>query len=152
DTTNGNGGLTLVRPGDDVWIMGDQVGTERDVFPVGVVAMAGWKEVLPGHPPTHAEADPACYDAKARLQKMDQYGLYAHILYPNVGGFGAGRFLRLGEPELMRECVRAYNDFLIDFCAENPRRLVPLMATAFWDVDWTVQEIERCFKAGHKGI
>jgi predicted TIM-barrel fold metal-dependent hydrolase len=83
---------------------------------------------------------------------MDEYGLHAHVLYPNVGGFGAGRFLQLGDPELMRECVRAYNDFVLEFSSEAPGRLIPLTATAFWDVDWTVKEVERCAKAGHKGI
>jgi len=127
-------------------------GFDPSAFPVGVVAMAGWNEVLPGHPPTQSDADPAGYNAPARIKKMDEYGLYAQILYPNVGGFGALSFLNVGDTELMNECVRAYNDFLVESCSENPNRLIPLMATAHWDVDWTVREIHRSFKAGHKGI
>jgi predicted TIM-barrel fold metal-dependent hydrolase len=74
------------------------------------------------------------------------------VLYPNVGGFGSGGFLALKEPELMLECVRAYNDFLIDWCSADPARLLPIMATPFWDVPACVREIERCAARGHKGV
>ena len=83
---------------------------------------------------------------------MDEEGIRAQVLYPNVGGFGSGRFLKLGEPELMLDCVRAYNDFLIEWTSEDPNRLIPIMATPFWDVDATVAEIERCAPLGHKGV
>ena len=66
---------------------------------------------------------------------MDAEGIYAQVLYPNVGGFGSGGFLRLKEPALMLECVRAYNDFLVDWCERRPQRLLPVAAMPFWDVD-----------------
>ena len=34
----------------------------------------------------------ASYDMKARVQLLDQFGLYAQILYPNVAGFGKPEF------------------------------------------------------------
>jgi predicted TIM-barrel fold metal-dependent hydrolase len=83
---------------------------------------------------------------------MDEYGIYAQILYPNVGGFGSSRFLTLKEPELMLQCVQAYNDFLSDWCSADPKRLLPIMALPFWDLDQTVKEIDRAAKSGHKGI
>ena len=55
------------------------------------------------------------------------------VLYPNVGGFGSGRFLSLGEPELMLACVRAYNDFLAGLvlaridCPARPRNGVSIL-------------------------
>ena len=56
------------------------------------------------------------------------------------------------DPELMLACVRAYNDFLIDWISPDPRRFVPICATPFWDVAASVAEIERCAKPGHKGV
>jgi predicted TIM-barrel fold metal-dependent hydrolase len=105
-----------------------------DVFlaPTAVAAMAGFDGILPDHPATLREAVPAAYDPHARLAHMDAEGIYAQVLYPNVAGFGSGRFLRLGEPELMLECVRAYNDFLTDWCSPDPERLVGVMALPFW--------------------
>jgi uncharacterized protein len=74
------------------------------------------------------------------------------VIYPNVGGFGSGRFLALKEPQLMLECVQAYNDFLAEWCDTDPNRLVPIMAVPFWDVEASVAEIHRARTLGHKGI
>jgi predicted TIM-barrel fold metal-dependent hydrolase len=131
----------------EYWAVGDRL-----LMPVGVAAMAEFDGLLPDHPATLADAVPAAWDARARLAHMDREGLYAQVLYPNVGGFGSGGFLALREPELMLECVRAYNDFLIDWCSADPKRLLPIMATPFWDVLACVREIERCAARGHKGI
>ncbi|MCH2173979.1 amidohydrolase [Myxococcota bacterium] len=133
--------------GKDVWAIGDQL-----LQPTGVAAMAGFDGLLPDHPDTLADAVPGAYDAAARLAHMDHEGIYAQVLYPNVGGFGSSRFLDLKEPELMLECVRAYNDFLIDWSSADAKRLIPIMATPFWDVDASVREIQRCAAMGHKGV
>jgi predicted TIM-barrel fold metal-dependent hydrolase len=83
---------------------------------------------------------------------MDREKIFAQVLYPNLGGFGSGGFLRLKEPELMLECVRAYNDFLIDWCSADAGRLIPVCALPFWDVAACVAEIQRCAQTGHKAV
>jgi predicted TIM-barrel fold metal-dependent hydrolase len=83
---------------------------------------------------------------------MDSLGIWAMALYPNVGGFGSQAFLKLGDPELMLACVRAYNDFLLEWIAPDPRRFIPICATPFWAVEATAAEIVRCAKLGHKGV
>ncbi len=136
------------------------VDTERDIWvlngepsiPIGVLTMAGWPEWPPAHPSTLDEFDPASYDSTKRLERMDEYGVYAQVLYPNVGGFGATGFLKLEDPELMLACVRAYNDFQTDFCSVDAKRLIPNIATPFWDRDEAVKEIIRAHKMGHKAI
>ena len=135
------------QPVGDVWIFGGELATGTGLF-----AMAGHDKYFPQHPPTLADADPAAFDAKARLERMDEYGLHAQVLYPNVAGFGSGRFLKLGVPELMLECVQAYNDFLTEWCSEAPERLIPITALPFWDIAACVTEIERCAAQGHRGI
>lgn len=133
---------------DETWVINGE-----PVMSVGLVAMAGWPEYFPEHPAKFEDiVDPACLDARARLKRMDEYGIHAQILYPNVGGFGSGAFLKLKEPDLMLECVRAYNDFLSEWCSADPNRLVAITALPFWDVQASVAEIERCAKLGHKGI
>ena len=131
----------------DYWAIADRL-----LVPTGVASLAEFDGMLPDHPETLAEAIPACFDADERLRYMNREGIYAQIIYPNVGGFGSGRFLQLGEPELMRECVRAYNDFLTDWCNADPKRLIPVTALPFWDVSAAVKEIERCAALGHKGV
>ena len=113
--------------GVDVWRFGT---TERNI-PVGATAVAGWHEPFPSIPKNLDECPPAAYDAKARLAYMDEIGAWAMALYPNIGGFGSETFLGLGDPELMLACVRAYNDWLIEWISPDPRRFIPVMATPF---------------------
>ncbi|MBW2267469.1 MAG: amidohydrolase family protein [Deltaproteobacteria bacterium] len=135
------------RGGEDLWIIaGEPAGAP------GYTAMAGFDGTVPDHPKTFDECPPATYDAKARLELMDAEGMYANLLYPNTAGFGSQLFLRLDEPELQLACVQAYNDFLIDWCSADPKRLIPVMASPFWDVDAWVKEIQRCAKRGHRAV
>ena len=59
---------------------------------------------------------------------------------------------RLDDPEAKLACVRAYNDFLIDWSAADRRRLIPIMTLPYWDVEASVAEIERSATAGHRGV
>lgn len=134
--------------GVDVW----RFGASERAIPVGATAMAGWPEPFPSVPKNLDECAPGAYDAKARLEYMDEIGAWAMALYPNIGGFGSETFLGLNEPELMLSCVRAYNDWLIDWIEPAPDRFIPVMATPFWDVDAAVKEIHRCKDLGHRAI
>jgi predicted TIM-barrel fold metal-dependent hydrolase len=133
----------------DVWHVGEEY---TPIVPVGFTAVAGWKEPFPAAPRNMDEVPKASFDARARLEYMDSLGIWAMALYPNVGGFGSQAFLKLGDPELMLACVRAYNDFLLEWIAPDPRRFIPICATPFWDVEATAAEIVRCAKLGHKGV
>jgi predicted TIM-barrel fold metal-dependent hydrolase len=68
-----------------------------------------------------------------------------------VLGFATGAVLRM-EPELRLACVQAYNDFQIEFCDVAPDRLIPLANLPWWDVEASVQELERAVAMGHKGL
>jgi len=129
------------------WYIGDMRMTS-----VSSLAHAGWKEFPPGHPPSLEEADPGAWQSHARLKRMDEYGIHAQLLYPNLLGFQSEAFMRIKERELGFECVRAYNDFLVDFCSADANRLIPLMWLPFWDVEESVREISRAAKRGHRGI
>ncbi len=48
--------------------------------------------------------------------------------------------------------MRAYNDFLTDWCSADPERLLPVIATPFWDLEFAVAEIERAAAAGHRAV
>ena len=140
----------MVRTDDgvDMW----RFGTRERQIPVGATAVAGWREPFPSIPKNLDECPAAAYDAKARLAYMDEIGAWAMALYPNIGGFGSETFLGLGDPDLMLSCVRAYNDWLIEWIEPDPRRFIPVMATPFWDVDASVAEIHRCRDLGHRAI
>jgi predicted TIM-barrel fold metal-dependent hydrolase len=136
------------RDGRDVWVAdGNYIGAP------GFYSMAGFDGVLPAQvPATYADIAPAMYDSKARLEFLDEQGIAAQVLYPNVGGFGNGYFLRLGDRDLVLRCVQAYNDFLTDWCSVDPDRLVAITALPFWDVDLAVAELQRCVANGHRAV
>jgi predicted TIM-barrel fold metal-dependent hydrolase len=120
----------------------------------GYYSMAGYDGVLPAKvPATYDEIDPAMYEAEERVAFLDEQGIRAQVLYPNVGGFGNGYFTRLAaESDLALDCVRAYNDFLTDWTSVAPDRLVAITALPFWDVDLAVAEMRRCQEAGHRAV
>ncbi|MCH2171765.1 amidohydrolase [Myxococcota bacterium] len=132
---------------EECWFLSDQ-----KMMPVGMTALAGWPEKFPQHPPSFEKAHAGAYDASARIRYMDEVGCRAQVLYPNVGGFGNQFFLRIPEPELKLACVRAYNDFQLDWISPDPDRFIPIMATPFWDVEAAAAEVERCAKLDFKGI
>src|SRR4051812_45870169 len=133
--------------GTQRWVVGD-----KRLFPVAQFAMAGWGEYVPGHPPTLDDAHRAAFDPVARLRHMDENGIYAQVLFPNLVGFFIGAFVDLHEPALMLACVQAYNDFIAEFASHDPERLLPLMMLPYWDIDASTREIDRCLELGHRGI
>jgi uncharacterized protein len=132
---------------EDFWFFnGERLG------PAAGTSMAGWHEYAPKHPKTWNEVNPFASDANERLKRMDEYGIWAQVLYPNVAGFGAGQYLGLEDPELMLLCVQAYNDWIAEWASADPRRLLPQMALPFWDIDLSVKEMERATRLGHSGV
>ncbi|HSV80791.1 MAG TPA: amidohydrolase family protein [Ramlibacter sp.] len=135
------------RKQEDAWFFG----TNRVSAAAGA-AHAGFDKYPPSRPQRLDQAQKYTWDAKERLKVMDEYGIHAQILYPNVAGFGAGEYLALGDKELMLACVQAYNDWITEWASADPKRLVPQMALPFWDVQTCVVEMQRMVKHGHKGV
>ena len=131
---------------EEAWFVGDQ-----RLGPVAASAQAGWHEYPPSHPPRWADADPHTWDAKLRLERMDEYGVWAQVLYPNVALFNTALLRESGE-SMTLELIRAYNDFQTEWCGAAPDRLIAVTTLPFWDLDATLAEIERGEAMGHRGI
>jgi predicted TIM-barrel fold metal-dependent hydrolase len=134
--------------GRQSWVVG---GGGSLIASPGLTATAGVGNMR-NPPKSYDEMHPGAYDAKARLKYMDQLGIWAMVMYPNVGGFGAQEFLKLGDPELMLTCVQIYNDWQTEWASADARRLLPITSMPFWDVTAAVGEVRRCAAMGHKGI
>ncbi|MCU4186639.1 amidohydrolase [Acidiferrimicrobium sp. IK] len=120
--------------------------------PAAGLAIAGWKEPPPQFPAQLDMVDPRIWQPEGRLEIMDAYGIHTEVLYPNVGGFGAGRYTNFGDMDLALLLLQAYNDWLADFRRVAPSRYVPVMAVPFWDIDLSIKEMERCVGIGHEGM
>ena len=88
------------------------------------------------------EARPGCYDPVQRLKDMELDGVDAQVLFPNVT---LGTFL-LEDLDLQFACLRAYNEFLSEFCSTNPSRLIGIGLVPTDDVATGVEEIKRIAK------
>ena len=88
---------------------------------------------------------------KERLEVMDENGIYAHIIYPNILGFGGQLSARV-DPELRLVTVQIYNDAMAEIQEESGQRLFPMALLPWWDVKEAVKETERCIAMGLRGI
>ena len=88
---------------------------------------------------------------KERLAVMDQVGIYAQIVYPNILGFG-GQAAAKVDAALRLSCVQIYNDAMAEMQHESGQRMFPMALLPWWDVKAAVKETERAQKLGLRGI
>jgi len=141
--------MPTLRRGDDgvdVWMLGG-----RAIYRAGVTAPAGWPAWPPDFPATIEDCHPAAYDSSARVKYMDENGIWACALYPNIAGFGSQQFLAIEDPLAKLCAVRAYNDFLVDWTSTTPERFISILSLPFWDLDASVAEVERGAALGFRG-
>jgi predicted TIM-barrel fold metal-dependent hydrolase len=96
---------------------------------------------------------PSNFETQARLAAMDRDNVAVHTIMPHACNF-AGQFLsQCGDHALWAECVRAYNNFVLEeFCAPASDRLVGVSLLPLADADLSVKEIERTAKLGSRAI
>lgn len=94
----------------------------------------------------------ASWDMGQRVALLDQFGLYAQILYPNVAGFGSERFMKVEDDELRLTCARIYNEAMGEIQAESDERLLPMALMPWWNIDQSIEEVQRAKEMGLRGI
>ena len=122
----------------------------KEKWPVGLTAVAGLSFF--DYAPmglTYETMRPGSFDTKARLDDMDADGIWAQLLYPSVTLKGAKVYSK--DRELQIACVRAYNEWLAEFCEGSGGRLVPLAIVPTTGVDDAIAELERSLAEGHRG-
>jgi predicted TIM-barrel fold metal-dependent hydrolase len=119
---------------------------------VGTQSQSGWRELPPSFPPTWSDIEPACYDLSQRLVWMDEHGVHAQVLYPNVVTFEAYAIMALKSRDAQLAIFRAYNDYVYEVSRVAPDRFVPIATVPFWDVSATVDEMTRCAEMGFTGM
>lgn len=86
----------------------------------------------------YLSADGTCIDPAGQLKAMDVEGIDVAILFPT-----AGRRNRGPAPGKIAALHRAYNSWLHDFCAYEPKRLKLNAIVSILDVDSAVAEVRR---------
>jgi len=118
--------------------------------PVGLTVAAGlsFLDFFP-FGATYETMRPGMNQPGPRLEDLDIDGIYAQVLYPSVTLKGASTYT--DDPELQRFCVRAYNEWLSEFCAGSNGRLIPQAIIPTTGLDDAVAELEWAIKNDHRG-
>jgi uncharacterized protein len=82
---------------------------------------------------------------------MDECGIYAQLVYPNILGFGGQNAAKV-DPALRLACTEIYNDAVAEIQEQSKLRLFPMALLPWWDVKQAVRETERSKKLGLRGI
>jgi predicted TIM-barrel fold metal-dependent hydrolase len=128
---------------------------EGRIYPtIGLNAVAGKDPKDFGLDPVrYDEMLPGCYDVAERVKDMDLDGVHAQLCFPSFPGFAGSTFFGATDKEMALECVKAWNDFIIDeWCAAAPDRFIPMVIVPFWDADASVAEVERTAAKGAKAV
>lgn len=101
-------------------------------------------------PQSLAQVRKGCYDPKARLEDMDINGIACSLNFGSIGGFDGSRcFHNAPDKDLALVHLRAYNDWhILDWCGTDPSRFIACALLPTWDMDATVEEIERIAAMG----
>jgi uncharacterized protein len=141
--------------GTDSWFVGDVKVANVDSSAMVRTESGGATRVIGSAAERVTSFDvihPSAFDASERLKVMDSTGVCVEVLFPNLSFFGGDIFRRAPDPEFQLSCVRAYNDWLIDWISPDPSRFIAMACIPYWDVDAAVAEIERSAGLGHRGI
>ncbi len=104
--------------------------------PEELEAASRWEEVMPGG-----------YVPAECVKDNERDGIEISVLYPTEGL----DLYSIPDGELLSSIFRAYNDWVSDFCAANPRQLKGIAMINVDDVGEAVRELERVSKKGLAG-
>ena len=99
------------------------------------------------------EIRPGCYDPKARIEDMNEDGVWGQLCFPNYARFAGHRFQHAKDPELSLLCIQAYNDFLLDeWCVVDRERLSGMALLPIWNIEASIEELHRVAGKGARAV
>ena len=111
-------------------------GTSRFEDPENLKFAGSSDQILPGG-----------YIPEEHVKDLDLDGIDVDLLYPTNGLL----LYSLPDGELLTAVLKAYNDWLAEFCGAIPSRLKGIAALNIDDVQEGIKEMERCQKMGLVG-
>jgi predicted TIM-barrel fold metal-dependent hydrolase len=142
------------------WVIDGNKPLGRGSNPGSAIGKDGTKAVGRGYQSLEREdVLRASYDLEARLALMDEAGIRAQIIYPNLLGFGGQHMFGFGgqrsaevDPQLKLACVQIYNDAMAELQQRSSQRLFPMALVPWWDVRLAAEEAARAAGLGLRGI
>ena len=95
----------------------------------------------------------AAYDPTARMELLDETGIWAQIIFPGVVGLGGQSLAEIVQDVTLRMlCVEIFNDASAELQAGSGNRLLPMTILPAWDVNACVAETRRAAALGLRGV
>ncbi|HVO95877.1 MAG TPA: amidohydrolase family protein [Terriglobales bacterium] len=91
---------------------------------------------------------PGGWEPSARLKDQDLDGVEAEVLFSSA----ARQLYSITDEPYQRAIFHSYNDWLHEFCAVNPRRLIGLALIPILNMEHTVADIFHYAKLGFRGV
>ncbi len=123
----------------------------RKPIPLGLMSAAGVdSKIMPGVAPKFTVEDlhRGGWDPNARMADLKRDGVDAEIIYASVGMVLCNH----KNPDYKDACFRAYNRWLGEFCAQQPKHLFGLGQTAIRSVDEAIDDFRKIKAAGFVGV
>jgi predicted TIM-barrel fold metal-dependent hydrolase len=136
--------------GGQAWVYEDQLFAN-----VGLNAVVGRpREEWSMEPARFDEMRPGCFDIHERIKDMDEGGILASVCFPSlIAGFCGAVFSRSKDPALGLACVRAWNDWHLQYWAGTyPGRIIPLQIPWLCDPELAADEVRRNAERGFKAV
>jgi predicted TIM-barrel fold metal-dependent hydrolase len=90
----------------------------------------------------------AAYDPQRYLAENEEDGVWGSVLYPSEGLV----IFSVPNTEVVSASMCAYNDWIADFCAQDPSRLKGIAMVNVDEIDAAIAELERVRRAGLAGV
>ena len=116
--------------------LGVQTGDRFDKEAADLITAARWEDVRP-----------AAYDPARYIEENLTDGVFGQVLYPSEALLA----FSIADPALCSATMRAYNDFIADFCSEDGSRLKGCGLLNVDDPNEAVAELERIRNRGLSG-
>jgi len=128
-------------------VVKDPAGRKGDFFynGIGLTKIGKVEQEFARHFPQFRDA---AFDPVARLAFQDQAKIAGEIINPTqMSNIMPGK-----DAEMIRAAATVLNDFMIEFCSADPKRLIGNAVIPMHDVAWAVKEAERVRRAGLAGV
>lgn len=90
----------------------------------------------------------AGWDSKYRIEAQDRDGMLAEMIYPTVGMI----LCSLPNADYKQACFRAFNQWMRDYCSENPQRLCGIGQSAARSPEDVIDDFHQIRELGLKGV
>ncbi|MDH3644574.1 MAG: amidohydrolase family protein, partial [Gammaproteobacteria bacterium] len=100
--------------------------------------------MTPGQDLTWADILPGSHDPAERVKVMQGEGIDQALFFPSIHLLWGD----IKDPLVAAETCRAYNNWMSDFCKEDPERLFGMGIVPLQDIDLAVKEAQRLKELG----